>query len=151
MGRIVAIDYGRKRTGLATTDEANIIATPAGTVRTMDVIGFLQEFARKNGIDCFVVGEPRDLNNKASESTLFIEPFIRKLHKEFPGIRIERMDERFTSLIASRAIREAGIKKIKRRDKSLIDSVSATLILQSYMDSRKYDNLKIRCEETNHC
>jgi len=144
MGRIVAIDYGRKRTGLATTDEANIIATPIGTVSTQDVITFLHEFIRANRVDCFVVGEPRDLNNKASESTLFIEPFIRKLHKEFPDIRIERMDERFTSLIASRAIREAGIKKMKRRNKSLVDSVSATLILQSYMDSRKYGDLKIR-------
>lgn len=150
MGRIVAIDYGRKRTGLATTDEANIIATPVGTVRTMDVIGFLQEFARKNCIDCFVVGEPRDLNNEASESALFIEPFIRKLQKEFPGIPVERMDERFTSLIATRAIREAGIKKIKRRNKSLVDSVSATLILQSFMDSGKYHDLKIRFGENNH-
>jgi len=142
MGRIIAIDYGQKRTGLATTDEANIIATPIGTVSTQDVITFLHEFTRANRVDCFVVGEPRDFNNKASQSAIFIEPFVKRLHKEFPGIRIERMDERFTSLIATRAIREAGIKKFKRRDKALVDSVSATLILQSYMESGKHSDLK---------
>jgi len=136
MGRIVAIDYGQKRTGLATTDEANIIATPVGTVRTMDVIKFLHEFVKKNAVDCFVVGESRNFNNEVSESALFTEPFVKKLRREFPGVKIERMDERFTSLIATRAIREAGIKKNKRRNKALVDSISATLILQSYMESR---------------
>lgn len=137
MGRTVAIDYGQKRTGLATTDEANIIATPVGTVRTMDVFQFLHDFVKKNSVDCFVVGEARNFNNEASESALFTEPFVKKLRREFPGIRVERMDERFTSLIATRAIRDAGSKKSKRRDKSLVDSISATLILQSYMESKR--------------
>ncbi|MEI6454972.1 MAG: Holliday junction resolvase RuvX [bacterium] len=138
MGRTVAIDYGQKRTGLATTDENNIIATPLGTVRTMDLLAFLHEFTDKNKVDCFVVGESKDMNNDPSGSAMFIEPFVKKLCKEFPGMVIERMDERFTSLIATRAIREAGSKKSKRQDKALVDSISATLILQSYMESSKF-------------
>ena len=138
MGRTVAIDYGQKRTGLATTDENNIIATPAGTVRTMDLFDFLREFTRKNKVDCFVVGESKDMRNESSESARFIEPFVKKLAKEFPEIRIARMDERFTSLMATRAIREAGSKKSKREDKALVDSISATLILQSYMESMNF-------------
>ena len=140
MGRIVAIDYGQKRVGLAATDELNIIANAIGTVRTMDLFSFLKGYALKNKVDCFVVGEARQMNNMASESSVFIEPFVKKLRREFPGIRVERIDERFTSLLASRAIREAGLKKKDRRDKSLIDSVSATIILQSYMEKIDYNS-----------
>jgi len=136
MGRIVAIDYGQKRTGLATTDEANIIATPVGTVRTMDIFQFLHDFVEKNSVDCFVVGLAKNFKNEDTESTHFTESFVKKLQREFPGIHVDRMDERFTSLIATRAIRESGINKSRRRDKSLVDSISATLILQSYMESR---------------
>jgi putative Holliday junction resolvase len=138
MGRTVAIDYGRRRTGLATTDENNLIATPLGTVRSMDLFDFLRDFTLKNQVDCFVVGESRDMKNELSESAEFIEPFVKKLGKEFPGIRIDRMDERFTSLMATRAIRDAGSKRSKREDKALVDSVSATLILQSYMETARF-------------
>jgi len=138
MGRIVAIDYGQKRTGLATTDENNIIATPLGTVRTMDLFDFLRDFTRKNMVDCFVVGESRDMKNELSDSARFIEPFVRKLAKEFPAIKVDRFDERFTSLMATRAIRDAGSGKSKRQDKALVDTISATLILQSYMESANF-------------
>jgi len=134
MGRIVAIDYGQKRSGLAVTDELKIIATGLTTVRTADLMDFLKNYAAKNEVECFVVGEPRQMNNTASQSARFIEPFVKHLASVFPGIPVRRVDERFTSLIATRAIREAGLKKKDRRDKALVDTVSATIILQSYME-----------------
>jgi putative holliday junction resolvase len=136
MGRILAIDYGQKRVGLAVTDELQIIATPLATVSTGKTIQFLRDFVDKNDVDCFVVGEPKQMNNQASESSKYIEPFVRLLKREFPGISVERVDERFTSMIAAQAIRDAGMKKKDRQDKSLIDKVSAVLILQSYLEAR---------------
>jgi putative Holliday junction resolvase len=137
MGRILAIDYGRKRTGIAVTDENRIIATPLCTVRTMDVFQYLHEYIMKEKVDTIVVGEPRQMNNELSESVLFVEPFYRKLKKVFKDIVIEKYDERFTSLIASRTISESGLSKKKRQNKELIDQVSAVLILQSYMRFRQ--------------
>jgi putative holliday junction resolvase len=139
MGRIIAIDYGQKRAGLAVTDELKIIATALTTVPASGTIAFLKEYASRNAVECFVVGEPRQMNNTDSESSRFIEPFVRKLRAEFPGIPVERMDERFTSLIAVKAIRESGAKKKNRRDKSLVDAVSAVIILQSFMEKRTTD------------
>ncbi|MCX6267181.1 MAG: Holliday junction resolvase RuvX [Bacteroidetes bacterium] len=137
MGRIVAIDYGQKRTGLAVTDELQIIATGLTTVRSMDVLAFLKDYASRNLVDCFVVGEPKQMNFTDSESAVFIEPFVKTLKAAFPDIPVERMDERFTSLIASRTIREAGLKKKDRQNKALVDTVSATIILQSFMETGK--------------
>ena len=137
MGRIVAIDYGQKRTGLAVTDELKIIATGLTTVRTVDVLTFLKDYAKRNPVECFVVGEPKQMDNTASGSSVFIEPFVKTLKSVFPEIPVKRADERFTSLIASRTIREAGLKKKDRRDKGLVDTVSATIILQSYMEMVK--------------
>jgi putative holliday junction resolvase len=134
MGRIIAIDYGQKRTGLAVTDELKIIATGLTTVKSMDVLAFLKDYTTKNAVDCFVVGEPKQMNNTASESSVFIEPFVKALKAVFPDIPVERADERFTSLLATRTIREAGLKKKDRQDKALVDTVSATIILQSYME-----------------
>jgi len=133
MGRILAIDYGRKRTGIAVTDENRIIATPLCTVRTMDVFQYLHDFLSKEKVDTIVIGEPRQMNNELSESVLFIEPFYRKLKRVFRDIVIEKYDERFTSLIASRTIAGSGLTKKKRQNKELIDQISAVLILQSYM------------------
>ena len=96
MGRILAIDYGRKRVGLAVTDELKIIATALGTVHAADVIAYLKRYLSNNSVECFVVGEPRDWSNRPSEAERFITPFVRNLRKNFPGIRIERYDERFT-------------------------------------------------------
>ena len=136
MGRILAIDYGQKRVGLAVTDELQIIATPLATVPARETIQFLKNFIGKNVVDCFVVGEPRQMNNQVSESARYIEPFVRLLKQEFQDIPVERADERFTSMIASQAIRDAGMKKKDRRNKSLVDTVSAVLILQSFMEVR---------------
>jgi len=137
MGRILAIDYGRKRVGIAVTDEHKIIATPLGTVAAHDILDYLRKYIATHDVECFVVGEPKQMDNTASESSLFIEPFIRRLKSEFKKIPVKRMDERFTSLIASRTIREAGLKKKDRQNKSLVDSISATLILQSYLERRR--------------
>ena len=137
MGRILAIDYGQKRCGLAVTDELKLIATSLKTIPSMELLQFLKTYLSENKVECFVVGEPRQMNNLPSESARFIEPFVKQLSKAFPGIRIERMDERFTSSIACRAILESGIKKMARRDKSLVDAVSSNLILQSFMESER--------------
>lgn len=136
MGRILAIDYGQKRVGLAVTDELKIISTALASVTSHEVIAFLKDYTSRNKVECFVVGEPRQMNNTASESAKFIEPFIRRLKTEFQEIPVERMDERFTSVIATRTIRDSGAKKKYRRDKSLVDTVSAVLILQSFMEKR---------------
>lgn len=136
MGRILAIDYGQKRVGLAVTDELKIIATALATVPAKEIMDFLKGYILKNAVECFVVGEPRQMNNTPSESAKYIDPFIRRLKGEFPEIPVERMDERFTSMIATQTIRESGAKKKDRRDKSLVDTVSAVIILQSFMEKR---------------
>jgi putative holliday junction resolvase len=135
MGRILAIDYGRKRTGLAVTDELRMIATRLGTVRSQEVIAYLKKYMSEHDVDLFIVGEPRDMKNHPSESEQYIKPFLALLKKEFPDKQVARFDERFTSLMAKHAILEAGLKKKDRQDKSLVDAVSAVLILQSYLES----------------
>lgn len=136
VGRIIAIDYGRKRTGIATTDELQMFATALQTVPSHQVIGFLKEYSRREKLDCFVVGEPKQMNNEPSESVIYIDPFIKQLKKEFPAIPVERMDERFTSKMASQAILQAGLKKKDRQNKALVDSVSAVIILQSWLEMK---------------
>ena len=135
MGRILAIDYGRKRVGLAVTDEFQIIANALTTVSANELFAYLHDYISKEKVDCIVIGEPKQMNYEPSESTKYIEPFIRKLKIEFPNIKIERHDERFTSKMAQQTIIDAGLKKKDRQNKSLLDSVSATIILQSYMNS----------------
>ncbi len=136
MGRILAIDYGRKRVGLAVTDELQIIAGGLATVRVNDVIPFLKAYCQKESVECFVVGEPFDMLYRPSEASKYIEPFIKHLSKQFPDIPVERTDERFTSQMAIQTIREAGLKKKVRQNKALVDTVSATLILQHYLEKR---------------
>ena len=138
MGRVVALDYGRKRVGIAVTDINQIIANPYTTVHTSEIFDFLRKYVDNEEVVCFVIGDPKQMNNKPSESVSFIKPFINKLKKEFPEIDIEFVDERFTSLLASRAMLEAGLKKKDRQNKALIDSISAAIILQTYLESRKY-------------
>jgi len=137
MGRILAIDYGQKRTGLAVTDELRLIATALGSMPSMEVIPYLKNYMTENPVECFVLGEPKQMDNSPSESARFTEPFLKQLIKAFPGIRVERMDERFTSVIAGRTILESGLKKMARRDKNLVNTVSATIILQSFMESER--------------
>jgi len=133
-GRIIAIDYGQKRVGLAVTDPEQIIATSLTTVRSIDTIPFLKEYTKHEQVVLFVVGEPRQMNYEVSESARFIEPFIKQLVKEFPFIPVVRTDERFTSKMAMRTIQEAGLKKKDRQNKALVDTVSATILLQSYLE-----------------
>ncbi len=135
MGRILAIDYGRKRVGLAVTDELQIIANGLTTVGSKDIFTFLKDYILDEKVDCIVVGEPKQMNYEASESAKYIEPFVRKLKTEFPEIKIERHDERFTSKMAQQTMLDAGLKKKDRQNKGLVDTISATIILQSYMNS----------------
>ncbi|MBN1111852.1 MAG: Holliday junction resolvase RuvX [Bacteroidales bacterium] len=134
MGRIIGIDYGRKRTGIAVTDPMKIIASRLDTLSSVTVIPFLKDYIAKNDVECIVVGYPKQLNNQGSESLKYINPFLQKLVKEFPDMKIEQMDERFTSKIAFQTMIDAGVKKKDRQDKGLVDGVSATIILQSYLD-----------------
>ena len=136
MGRIIALDYGRKRTGIAATDPLQIIANSITTVPSTEVISFLLSYAEKETIDAFVVGYPRQMNNLPSEAVQYIDPFITVLKKTFPGKEVHLMDERFTSKIAQQTILSGGVKKKDRQNKALIDAVSATIILQSFLEYR---------------
>jgi putative Holliday junction resolvase len=134
----MAIDYGTKRIGIAVTDPNKIIATALDTIHPNKVIEYLKNYIMKEKVECFVVGEPRQMDNSPSPVTPQIEAFIKVLKKTFPGIPVERMDERFTSLIASQSMLEDGTKKSDRRKKELVDQRSAVIILQSYMDKKKH-------------
>lgn len=136
MGRIMAIDYGRKRVGIAVTDELQIIAGGLTTVSSHEIFSYLKAYLQKENVETFVVGEPRQMNNQPSESLKFIIPFINRLRKEFPGIPIEMVDERFTSKMAFQTMIEAGLKKKDRQNKEIVDTISAIIILQSYMNSK---------------
>jgi len=133
LGRILAIDFGKKRTGIAITDELQIIASGLTTVHTEELIPFLKQYVSKEKVELFVVGKPKQMNNSDSESEVLILPFLRKLAKEIPHIPIKRIDERFTSKMAFQTMIDGGLKKKQRRDKGLIDEISATIILQSYL------------------
>jgi putative holliday junction resolvase len=136
MGRIMAIDYGRKRVGIAVTDELQLIANGLTTVASHEIFTFLKSYIQQEKVDEIVVGEPRQMNNQPSESLQFIIPFVKKLKKEFPHIRVEMVDERFTSKMAFQTMIDAGLKKKDRQNKELVDTISATIILQSYMNGR---------------
>ncbi|WMI65616.1 Holliday junction resolvase RuvX [Aestuariibaculum sp. YM273] len=136
MARILAIDYGMKRTGIAVTDELQIIASGLTTVNTKELLSFLKEYTSKEDVELFVVGEPKQMNNTASESEVLIVPFLEKLKKQFPNIPIYRVDERFTSKMAFQTMIDSGLKKNQRKNKALVDEISATLILQSYLYSK---------------
>jgi len=133
MSRIIAIDYGKKRTGIAVTDPLRIIASGLKTVATEEIFPFLKDYFSIENVATVIIGEPKQMNGNPSESSEIIEEFVLQFQKEFPEIKIERMDERFTSKIASKMIVESGLKKKKRQDKSLLDSISATIMLQDYL------------------
>lgn len=134
MGRVLALDYGRKRTGIAVTDELQLIASGLTTVSTFELLDFLQKYTKEEKVVQFVIGEPRQMNNTPSESEAFIGPFLVTLKKVFPNIPVARQDERFTSKMAVQSMVDGGLKKKKRRDKALIDEISATIILQAYLN-----------------
>lgn len=130
----MAIDYGSKRVGLAVSDTQRIIATSLTTVETKKIFEFLDDYLKKEEVDEFIVGLAKQMDNTLSESSVYIEPFVLELGKKYPDKKIVRIDERFTSKIASRAILDSGAKKKQRRNKALVDTVSAVIILQSYMN-----------------
>jgi putative Holliday junction resolvase len=136
VAKALGIDYGKKRIGIAISDSLQIIASALTTVNTPDIFIFLDDLLKKQEIDCFVVGEPKNLDGTPTDSTAITEEFVAKLSKKYSQIFIKRIDERFTSKIAKQSILDAGIKKMKRRDKALVDKVSAAIILQSYLDAK---------------
>ena len=139
MGRIIAIDYGTKRTGLAVTDPLRIIANALETVETKGLEKWLADYFTKNDVDIIVLGKPSQMNGQPSETMRFIEPLAARLRRAYPDKEVVLYDERFTSVMAHRAMLESGIGKMARRDKALVDRISATIILQSYMDSVQYN------------
>lgn len=135
MGRVLAIDYGTKRTGIAVTDALRIIATPLETVPTQELINFLKTYLQKETVDEFVVGMPKTLKNEDSAIAPLVRKFIEELKKTFPDKPVHLADERFTSSIAMRAMIDGGMKKKDRQEKGNVDKISATIILQSFLDA----------------
>ncbi|PBQ30871.1 Holliday junction resolvase RuvX [Sphingobacteriaceae bacterium] len=134
MGRILAIDYGSKRVGLAVTDSLRIIATGLTTVHSKDLIEYLENYFKREAVDIIVVGEPKTLQNDKSDSARFIDPFVVHLQRKFPDKKIERYDERFTSAMAHQTMLSGGLKKKDRQAKDTVDMISAIIILQDYMN-----------------
>ncbi len=134
MGRILSVDYGKKRTGIAVTDPMQIIASGLNTVPTSDLIPFLIRYMDTEEVDTIVVGEPRQMDNSPSEAEPLIQLFLKELKRRIPNMNIVRQDERFTSKMASSSMLEGGLKKKKRMNKGLVDEISATLILQAYLN-----------------
>lgn len=136
MNRIIGIDYGKKRTGLAVSDPLGMFASPLDTVPPAKIIEYLENYAAREGISLFVVGYPMNLDNTPSEAARYVDEFLARLRKHFPDIPVVLEDERFTSVLAHRAMIDGGMKKMDRRDKSVVDRISAAIILQSYLDRK---------------
>lgn len=136
MGRILAVDYGTKRCGIAVTDPSQIIATGLTTVHSKDIIEWLKKYMAKETVEAIVIGDPRDLKGNKTDATVHADGFATLVKRTFPGLKIVRVDERFTSKMASRTILESGLKKKARQDKALVDEVSATILLQGHLESR---------------
>ena len=134
MDRIVGIDYGRKRVGVAVSDPLKIFASALETVPSAKIIEYLQNYSQKESVTCFVVGYPMNLDNTPSEAAKDVDAFLNLLKKKFPGIQVTLEDERFTSVLAHRAMIDSRMKKSDRRDKSSVDKISAAIILQTYLD-----------------
>ena len=138
MSRILAIDYGKKRTGIAVTDVLQIIANGLTTVPTTELMDFILKYVEKEPVERIVVGYPKQMNNEDSENMKRIVPFVNHLKKKLPHIPVEWVDERFTSVLAHQAMLDGGLRKKARQNKALVDEISATIILQSYLESNKY-------------
>ena len=137
MGRILAIDFGRKRTGIAVTDTLQLIAHGLATVATAQLMDFLKAYVAKESVELIVVGQPKQMDNTPSESMRYLKPFLARLAKEIPEMPVVMYDERFTSVLAHRAMLDGGMKKMARRDKSIVDEISATIILTDYLNSAR--------------
>lgn len=137
MSRILAIDYGRKRTGIAITDPMQIIANGLTTVPTGELMDFLLDYMKREKVERIIIGHPKQMNNQDSESMKYIVPFVNRLKKVLPDVPLEMVDERFTSVLAHQAMLAGGLKKKDRQNKALVDEISATIILQSYLESKR--------------
>ena len=137
MARLLAIDYGRKRAGIAVSDTLQIIANGLTTVPSHTIINFLKEYVAREPVELIIIGLPRQMNYEESESMQYIKPFVKKLQKEIPNIPVEYFDERFTSRMALQTMIDGGVKKKQRQNKALVDEISATIILQGYMEGRR--------------
>lgn len=137
MARILAIDYGQKRTGIAVTDPLQIIATGLTTIPPHEVTAFLKDYFSKEEVELVIVGEPKNWDDSDTDATPLVRRFVKKLMKEFSAMRIKTVDERYTSKLASRAMIDMGMKKTQRRNKALVDEIAATIILQEYLDAKK--------------
>ena len=133
MPRIISIDYGAKRTGLAVTDPLQIIATGLTTVESKQLIPFLKDYFAKEEVELIIIGEPKNWDDTDTHATPLVEKIIKQLEKNFPKIPIKKVDERYTSKMAKDAMLEMGLKKIQRRNKKLVDEIAATILLQEYM------------------
>ena len=133
MPRILAIDYGIKRTGIAVTDEFQIIASGLSTIPSETIIAFLKEYFNKEKVEKVIIGEPKQMNGQPSESAEIIEKFVLKFKSEFPQMKMERVDERFTSKMAFQTMIDSGLKKKQRQNKGLVDEIAATIMLQDYL------------------
>ena len=138
MGRIVAIDYGRKRTGVAVTDTLQLIANGLATVPSGELVKFLTDYVAREPVERVVVGLPKQMNNEISENMKYVKAFVAQLKRALPDVPVEYYDERFTSVLAHKAMLEGGLKKKKRQEKGLVDEISAVIILQSYLEHKKY-------------
>ncbi|SNR52035.1 MULTISPECIES: Holliday junction resolvase RuvX [Hymenobacter] len=136
MGRILAIDYGHKRVGLAVTDPLQLIASPLETIHSQDLVTYLKAYHQREPLEALVIGMPKTLSNEPTDSTSAVVGVVRRLRKEFPELPLHEIDERFTSRMAHAAMLAGGLSKKDRRDKATVDRVSATLILQSFLESR---------------
>ncbi|MBQ2345297.1 MAG: Holliday junction resolvase RuvX [Prevotella sp.] len=140
MARILSIDYGKKRTGLAVTDPLKLIAGGLATVSTSELFNYLQDYIKKEQVEKVIIGKPLQTNGEPSENLNRVQQFVNRWKKAIPQIPIEYYDERFTSVLAHRAIMDSGIGKKARQNKALVDEISATILLQDYMESRLYKN-----------
>ncbi len=136
VNRIIGIDYGKKRTGIAMSDPLMMFASPVETVQTANIIDYLKKLSLQETIVRFVVGYPMNMDNRPSEAAAYVDTFLKTLHKNFPEIPVTLEDERFTSVLAHRSLIDGGVKKMARRDKAAVDKVSAALILQTFMDRK---------------
>lgn len=138
MARILGIDYGRKRTGIAVTDPLQIVANSLATVPTHTLLDYIKNYVAQEAVEAIVIGQPTQLNGQPSESMRYITPFIKKLQKEMPQMPVIMYDERFTSTIAHQAMLDGGMKKSDRQDKNRVDAIAATIILNDYLQSKSH-------------
>lgn len=136
MGRLLGLDYGTKRVGVAETDDLQIIASPLTAIHITDIINFIIEYQKKHQLDAVIIGEPKNLDTSATHSTKKVQEFVTHLKRKIPNLIVEMVDERFTSKMAAQSLIMGGVKKKQRQEKGVLDKVSASIILQSYLDSR---------------